>query len=90
MVEDRGALRTVSLTQEDFDDALNVQPFVLTTEELPEYKIKYKGEEQVDELFTYVFDVKPKKIRRGKRYFRGRIWVDNLDLQIVKVFQFDR
>ena len=84
IVEDRGTLSSVGLTSEDFDDALNLQPFVLTTEELPQYKIKFKGEEQVDELFTYVFDVKPKRIRRGKRYFKGTVWVDHLDLQIVR------
>ena len=83
IVYDRGKLESVRLTREDLDDALNLQPFALTTEELPEYEIKYKGEEQVDELNCYVFDVKPKRIRRGQRYFRGRIWVDDLDLQIV-------
>jgi hypothetical protein len=83
IVDDRGRLESVRLTREDLDDALNLQPFALTAEELPEYEIKYKGEEQVDELNCYVFDVKPKRIRRGRRYFRGRIWVDDLDLQIV-------
>lgn len=83
IVYDRGRLESVILTEEDLDDALNLQPFALTTEELPEYEIKYRGEEQVDELTTYVFDVKPKRIRRGRRYFRGRIWVDDEDLQIV-------
>jgi hypothetical protein len=83
IVDDRGRLESVRLTREDLDDALNLQPFALTTEDLPQYEIKYRGEEQVDELNCYVFDVKPKRIRRGRRYFRGRIWVDDLDLQIV-------
>jgi len=26
----------------------------------------------------------PKQIEKGKRYFQGRIWVDNHDFQIVK------
>ena len=38
----------------------------------------------MDEINTYVFDVKPRKVKSGKRYFKGRIWVDDLDLQIVK------
>ena len=83
IVDDRGRLESLILTREDLDDALNLQPFALTSEDLPQYEIKYKGEEQVDELNCYVFDVKPKRIRRGRRYFRGRIWVDDLDLQIV-------
>ncbi len=84
ILRDRGRLKSVRVSQEDIDDALNVQPFALTAEDLPKYKIKYKGEERVDELDTYVFEVKPKKIRKRKRYFKGRIWVDAQDLQIVR------
>ncbi len=84
VLKDRGSLRSVKVTQEDIQDAVDLQPFVLTTQELPNYKIKYKGEERVDELDTYVFDVKPRKIKRGQRYFKGRIWVNDLDYQIVK------
>lgn len=84
ILRDRGALRSVGVSREDIDDALNVQPFALTTEDLPKYKIKYKGKERVDELDTYVFEVKPKKVRKRKRYFKGKIWVDAQDLQIVR------
>lgn len=84
VLEDRGSLRSVGVTQEDIDDAVHRQPFVLTSDELPNYKITYKGEEQVDELYTYVFDVKPRKVKKGERYFEGRIWVDDLDFQIVR------
>ena len=84
ILRDRGRLKSVRVSQEDIDDALNVQPFALTTEDLPKYKIKYKGEERVDELDTYVFEVKPRKMRKRKRYFKGRIWVDAEDLQIVR------
>jgi hypothetical protein len=31
-----------------------------------------------------VFDIAPKLIEKGKRYFQGRIWVDDQDFQIVK------
>ncbi len=82
-IRERGSLRSVRVSPEDIEDAIYRQPFVLTTEELPHYKIKYKGEELVDALDTYVFDVEPRKIEEGQRYFEGRIWVDNLDLQIV-------
>jgi hypothetical protein len=75
----------VTVTQEDLQDLAGVQPFALTTEDLPKYQIAYAGKETIDELQTYVFDVKPKQIRKGERYFDGRIWVDDHDLQIVKV-----
>jgi hypothetical protein len=80
-------LTRVTLTKEDFDDFRNHLPFVLTTEDLPEYNILYAGRQHVDELDTYVFDVAPKKVDKkegGPRFFQGRIWVDNRDFQIVK------
>ena len=84
VLADRGRLRSVRVSQEDIDDAVHRQPFVLTTEELPIYRVEYRGEEQVDELYTYVFDIEPRRIQEGKRYFEGRIWVDDLDFQIVR------
>jgi hypothetical protein len=77
-------LQRIQLSQQDLDDLEHVQPFVLTTEELPKYDIKYVGRQQVDELHTYVFDVGPKKIEKNQRYFQGRIWVDDHDFEIVK------
>lgn len=84
IVSEWGELRSVGMTDEDINDALHRQPFVLTTEELPYYDIEYEGQEWVDEINTYVFDVEPRDIEDGKRYFKGRIWVDDLDFQIVK------
>jgi hypothetical protein len=79
-------LERISLSQEDLDDLRNVQPFVLTTEDLPKYDVTYVGREQVDEIGTYVFDVAPKKIEKNQRYFQGRIWVDDRDLEVVKSY----
>ncbi|HEX5432823.1 MAG TPA: hypothetical protein VFY05_01185 [Candidatus Angelobacter sp.] len=77
-------LTRISLSPADWSDFRHRLPFVLTTEDLPQYDITYVGQQHVDELDTYVFDVAPKKIEKDKRYFQGRIWVDNRDLQIVK------
>ena len=71
------------LSEQDLDDVRNVQPFVLTTTELPKYNVTYVGRQQVDELSCYVFDVAPKVIEKKQRYFQGRVWVDDKDLQIV-------
>src|SRR5579883_906632 len=79
-------LRNLILTPEDEQDLRNVQPFVLTTNEIPEYDIQYLGRQKVDEIGCYVFAVKPKKMVQGKRYFEGQIWVDDRDLQIVKTY----
>jgi hypothetical protein len=79
-------LKRIILTQQDMDDLEHVQPFVLTTQELPKYDVKYVGREQIDEIGAYVFDVTPKRVEKGQRYFQGRVWVDDKDLQIVKTF----
>lgn len=80
----QSTLQRVQMTKEDLDDIRNKMPFVLTTAELPLYDIHYEGTQHVDEIDTYVFDVAPKRIEKGSRYFQGRIWVDNHDFQIVK------
>jgi len=82
-LEERGQLRSLRVSKEDLDDAIYRQPFVLTTEELPNYRIEYRGEKLIDELYTYEFDVEPREIKKGQRYFKGRIWVDDIDFQIV-------
>jgi len=74
------------VTKEDIDDLRKRTAFSLTSEELPKYQVMYVGQQKVDELQTYVFDVAPKTIEKGQRYFQGRIWVDNQDLQIVKTY----
>lgn len=77
-------IQRLIMTQQDFDDIEKVWPFVMTTAELPKYDVKYVGRERIDELGTYVFDIEPKRLEKGQRYFRGRVWVDDKDLQIVK------
>jgi hypothetical protein len=79
-------LTRIQMTQEDFDDIENRLPFVLTSDEIVEYDILYVGQQKQDELNTYVFDVAPKQIVGKKRYFQGRIWVDNRDFQIVETY----
>jgi len=70
----------------DLQDLRTTQPFVLTTAELPNYHVRYLGKQKIDEIETYVFAVKPKKLEADKRYFSGQVWVDDRDLQIVKSY----
>jgi len=79
-------LSRISMTSEDTNDLQNVMPFVLTTDEIPDYNILYVGQQREDELQTYVFDISPKQIDKNHRRFEGRIWVDNHDFQIVKTY----
>jgi hypothetical protein len=77
-------LRRIHMSQTDVDDIRTFMPFMLTTEELPQYNLIYAGQQHVDDLDTYVFHVEPRKEEKDRRYFQGRVWVDRQDLQIVK------
>jgi hypothetical protein len=86
----------LTMTQEDKDSFINLQPFALAKEDLSNYMVSYVGPEKVDELNTYVFDVIPKVMANQReldrmrkqglegKYFQGKIWVDTEDMQIVK------
>jgi hypothetical protein len=77
-------LKQIILTEQDYDAFRQINPFVFTTEELPEYDVQYRGHVKLDEIAAYVFSVRPKVIQKGKQYFQGMVWVDDRDLQIVK------
>lgn len=76
------------MTAEDLEDLGGVNPFALEAAKLNQYNFKYVGKERIDELDLHVFDVAPKVTPDAKktkeRFFIGRIWVDDRDLQIVK------
>ncbi|MCA1618049.1 MAG: hypothetical protein LC795_01795 [Acidobacteria bacterium] len=89
-------LTEIQLTAEDLEDLGGVQAFALESSKIDEYSFSYVGKEKIDELDTYVFDVTPKiladarrlaalkKSKLPERFFQGRVWVDDQDLQIVK------
>jgi hypothetical protein len=79
-------LDRLNITAEDLQDFREIQPFVLTSDEIDKYNLKYQGKEKIDEISAYAFDVSPKKLEKGQRYFEGKIWVDDKDLQIVKTY----
>jgi hypothetical protein len=79
------SLRGLQLTSADMDDVRIFMPLMLPREDIGEYNLSYDGQQHVDDLDTYLFHVSPKKIEKDRRYFQGRIWVDNQDFQIVKV-----
>jgi len=77
-------LKGLIITKEDIEGFRNITPFVLTTDELQDYDIKYLGHVKVDEITAYVFSTRPKEIQKNRQYFQGIVWVDDRDLQIVK------
>ncbi len=84
IIRETGQLISVGFSEQDMDVISNLNPFALTKEDLPLYDVKYRGKERVDELICYVFSVKPKQMEEGRLYFEGKIWVDNMDLQVVR------
>jgi hypothetical protein len=80
------SLKTTTLTMEDVRTIATIPLFFLTTEEVGNYDFLYAGEDKLDELNTYVFQVKPKQLSRTRRFFQGVIWVDQQDLTIVKSY----
>ena len=76
------------VTTEDVEDLGGIEPFALEPSKIDRYNIRYAGKEKIDELNLYIFDVEPKVMpdpkKTKERLFKGRIWVDDQDLQIVK------
>lgn len=79
-------LRLIHMSAQDEEDLRHVMPFVLTSDQIDQYHVRYLGRQNADEIPCYVFAVKPKKLEAGKRYFQGQIWVDDRDLMIVKSY----
>jgi hypothetical protein len=79
----QSTLKRVQISPSDLQEIQRSDPFVLTTEEIDHYNVKYVGRQKVDEVDCYVFDVAPKVIEKKQRYLVGRIWVDATGLQIV-------
>jgi hypothetical protein len=79
-------LKTTTLTMEDVRTIATLPLFVLTSGEIGNYNFLYAGQDKLDELNTYVFQVKPKQLSRTRRFFEGVIWIDDRDLSIVKTY----
>jgi len=81
----QNTLQRVMMSPADFQDIEHRLPFILTTEDLPQYDITYLGRQHIDEIDTYVFSATPKVMEKNHRYFQGKVWVDQQDFQIVLV-----
>jgi hypothetical protein len=77
-------LKHLKLTEEDFRDIREVQPFLFDTDQLWAYETKPKGEETIDGVDCYVLQVRPRQILAGQRLFDGMLWVSKKDYSIVR------
>ena len=78
------SLKNLKLTEEDFADIRNIQPFVLVEELLRIYETKFRGEEKIDDVDCYVLQVRPRQILSGQRLFDGMLWIKKDGLAIIR------
>jgi hypothetical protein len=64
----------------------SVPAFPLTTDQIAKYNVKFLGNELVDEIDCYIFEVHPKTLDRKHPLFDGIIWVDQKYLEVVKTY----
>ncbi len=77
-------LVSLKLTDEDFRDIREVQPFLLTKEQAFLYDTKFRGEETMDDIDCYVIQIRPRQMLEGQRLFDGMLWVSKKDYSIVR------
>lgn len=81
----RNGLKNLILTEEDFRDIRDIQPLVLTDEQLWNYETAFKGDETVDEVNCWVLQVRPRQLLEGQRLFDGMVWIDKKEYNIVRM-----
>jgi hypothetical protein len=77
-------LSRLKMTDEDFRDIRDVQPFLLTKDQLFLYETHFRGEETMDGVDCYVMQLRPRQILDGQRLFDGMLWVSKLDYSIIR------
>ena len=77
-------LARLRLTDEDFRDIRDVQPFLFTADQLWLYETKPRGEEAADGVDCWLLQVRPRQVHQGMRLFDGMFWVDKRDYSVVK------
>jgi len=77
-------LKNLKLTDEDFADIRDIQPFVLVEDLLQIYETKFRGEEKIDDLDCFVLQVRPRQILSTQRLFDGMLWIKKDGLAIIR------
>jgi hypothetical protein len=78
-------LKFLQMTDEDFRDIRDIQPFVMPEEQLWIYERKFRGEEHMDDVDCWVLEIKPRQILQGQRLFDGLLWADKKTYSIVRM-----
>jgi hypothetical protein len=78
-------LKNLIMTDEDYRDIRDIQPFVLPEDQLWIYERKFRGEERMDDVDCWVLQVRPRQILQGQRLFDGLIWADKKTYSIIRM-----
>jgi hypothetical protein len=77
-------LTRLQLTDEDFRDIRDIQPFLLTRDRAALYETRFRGDETMDGIDCWVLQLRPRQILDGQRLFDGMIWVDKRDFSTIR------
>jgi hypothetical protein len=83
--EPANTLRRLRLTEEDFRDMREIQPFIMNEDMMFVYETKYRGLERMENMECFVLQVRPRQILQGMRLFDGLLWINPKDYSIVRM-----
>lgn len=85
----KSTIREMKITKEDIQDLACAQLFGFEMTDLSRHNITYVNKATTDSRPTYILELSPKQTpnpqRMRERFFAGRIWIDALSFQIVKM-----
>ena len=77
-------LSHLKLTEQDFRDIREIQPFLLTKDQAFLYETTFRGEEKMDGVDCYILQIRPRQILDGQRLFDGMLWVSKEDFSTIR------
>jgi hypothetical protein len=85
----RSTLRGMKITKEDIQDLAGAQLLGVDINELNKYLLTFVGEERLNGHEAYIIDVRPRQMpdphRMNERAFVGRIWVEAMSLNVLRI-----
>ena len=77
-------LTHLKMTDEDFRDIRDMQPFLLTKDQAFLYETQFRGEENMDGVDCFAVQIRPRQILDGQRLFDGMLWVSKKDYSVIR------
>jgi hypothetical protein len=85
----KSTIHEMKITKEDIQDLACAQLFGFEMWDLSRYDVTYVSQETINSRQAYALELRPKQTpdprRMRERFFVGRIWIDALSFQIIKM-----